>query len=164
VFTDSVASPTNFPFKVARLEGTVSEPEVYAARPRICDLGYLREAYRTPEGTIDYRCSAEPVTVYVSKGGKAENTVGRKCLCNALMANIGHPQARNGKFVEDGMVTSGNDLIGIKRFLPPGASTYTAADVIANLLLGLDSRDGSSQDGSSQDESKSVALVPCVPV
>jgi hypothetical protein len=52
------------------------------------------------------------------------------------MANIGHPQARNGKFVEDGMVTSGNDLIGIKRFLPPGASTYTAADVIANLLLG----------------------------
>jgi nitronate monooxygenase len=140
VFTDLVASPTNFPFKVARLEGTVSEPEVYAARPRICDLGYLRESYRTPEGTIDYRCSAEPVTVYVSKGGKAENTVGRKCLCNALMANIGHPQARNGKFVEDGMVTSGNDLIGIKRFLPPGASTYTAADVIANLLLGARAR------------------------
>ena len=56
------------------------------------------------------------------------------------MANIGHPQARNGKFVEDGMVTSGNDLIGIKRFLPPGASTYTAADVIANLLLGARAR------------------------
>jgi nitronate monooxygenase len=137
VFTDSVASPTNFPFKVAQLEGTVSEPESYAARPRICDLGYLREAYRTPEGAIDYRCSAEPVTVYVSKGGKAENTVGRKCLCNALMANIGHPQARNGKFVEDGMVTSGNDLVGIKRFLPPGASTYTAADVVRNLMLGV---------------------------
>ena len=34
VFTDSVASPTNFPFKVARLEGTVSEAEVYSARPR----------------------------------------------------------------------------------------------------------------------------------
>ena len=90
------------------------------------------------------------------------------------MANIGHPQARNGKFVEDGMVTSGNDLIGITRFLQPGASTYTAADVIRNLLLGLDSRDGSSQDGSSQDgssqdgssqdESKSVALPPCVSV
>ena len=115
-------------------------------------------------GTIDYRCSAEPVTIYVSKGGKVENSLGRKCLCNALMANIGHPQARNGKFVEDGMVTSANDLIGIKRFLPPGASTYTAADVIANLLLGLDSHDGSSQDGSSQDESKSVALLPCVSV
>jgi nitronate monooxygenase len=143
---------------VAQLEGTVSEPEIYSARPRICDLGYLREAYRTPEGTIDYRCSAEPVTIYVSKGGKAENTVGRKCLCNALMANIGHPQARNGKFVEYGMVTSGNDLIGIKRFLQPGASTYAAADVVQNLLLGLD-----SCDGSSQDWNMSVGL-PCVPV
>jgi nitronate monooxygenase len=159
VFTDSVASPTNFPFKVAQLEGTVSEPEIYSARPRICDLGYLRESYRTPTGEIDYRCSAEPVSVYASKGGKAENTVGRKCLCNALMANIGHPQARNGKFVEDGMVTSGNDLTGIKRFLRPGASTYTAADVVRDLLLGVDSRDGSSQDGS-----KSVAPLPCVPV
>ena len=94
VFTDPLASPTGFPFKAAQLEGTVSEREVYLARPRICDLGYLREAYRTAEGTIDYRCAGEPVTVYLSKGGKVENTVGRKCLCNALMANIGHPQVR----------------------------------------------------------------------
>jgi len=140
VFTDSVASPTNFPFKVARLEGTVSEHEVYSARPRICDLGYLRESYRTPMGTIDYRCSAEPVTIYVSKGGKAENTEGRKCLCNALMANIGHPQARNGKLVENGMVTSGNDLTRITRFVRPGTSTYTAADVIADLMVGVSPR------------------------
>ena len=65
VFTDPLASPTNFPFKVAQLEGSMSEQDVYLARPRICDLGYLREAYRTPEGTIDYRCSGEPVTIYV---------------------------------------------------------------------------------------------------
>ena len=31
---------------------------------------------------------------YVAKGGKVEETVGRKCLCNALMANIGHGQTR----------------------------------------------------------------------
>ena len=68
VFTDPLASPTKFPFKAVRLAGTVSEPEVYAARPRICDLGYLREAYRTPEGTVGYRCAAEPVSVYLSKG------------------------------------------------------------------------------------------------
>ena len=140
VFTDPAASPTNFPFKVAQLEGTLSEHEIYSARPRICDLGYLREAYRTPTGTIDYRCSAEPVTTYVSKGGKVENTVGRKCLCNALMANIGHPQTRNGKYVENGMVTSGNDLTGITRFLPPGATTYTATDVVAILMSCVDSR------------------------
>ena len=32
VFTDPLASPTGFPFKVARLEGTNSEPAMYAER------------------------------------------------------------------------------------------------------------------------------------
>ena len=138
VITDPVASPTSFPFKVARLEGSLSEDHVCSARPRICDLGYLREAYRTPSGTIDYRCSAEPVTTYVSKGGTLENTVGKKCLCNALLANIGHPQVRNGKYTEQALITSGNDLTGIARFLSAGASSYTAADVIAKLMTGFD--------------------------
>jgi nitronate monooxygenase len=140
VFTDPAASPTNFPFKVAQLEGTLSEFDIYAARPRICDLGFLREAYRTPTGMIDYRCSAEPVTTYVSKGGKVENTVGRKCLCNALMANIGHPQTRNGKYTELPLITSGNDLTQIARFLSPGTSTYSAADVVAKLMTGVGPR------------------------
>jgi len=135
VFTDPVASPTSFPFKVAQLEGSLSEEEVYSARPRICDLGYLREAYGTPSGIIDYRCSAEPVTTYLSKGGKLEHTQGKKCLCNALMANIGHPQVRNGKYTELALITSGNDLTGIDRFLPEGSTTYTAGDVVRKLLL-----------------------------
>ena len=134
VFTDPVASPTSFPFKVAQLEESLSEDAVYSARPRICDLGYLREAYRTPSGTIDYRCSAEPVTTYLSKGGKLESTVGKKCLCNALMANIGHAQVRNGKYTEQALITSGNDLTGIDRFLLEGSMTYTAGDVIQRLL------------------------------
>ena len=134
VFTDPLASPTGYPFKAAELEGTVSEREDYLARPRICDLGYLREAYRTAAGTIDYRCAGEPVTLYVSKGGKVENTVGRKCLCNALLANIGHPQVRGGKYVERGLVTSGDDLSEIPSFLPPNRPVYNAADVIAKLL------------------------------
>jgi nitronate monooxygenase len=134
VFTDPLASPTNFPFKVAQLEGSMSEQDVYLARPRICDLGYLREAYRTPEGTIGYRCPGEPVTTYVSKGGKPENTVGRKCLCNSLVANIGHPQIRKGRHVERGLVTAGDDLTEIARFLPSNTLAYTAADVIVRLL------------------------------
>ena len=134
VFTDPVASPTSFPFKVAELEGSLSEEVVYSARPRICDLGYLREAYRTTSGEIDYRCSAEPITTYLSKGGKLEPTVGKKCLCNALMANIGHPQVRNGKYTEQALITSGNDLTGIDRFLREGSTTYTAGDVIQRLL------------------------------
>jgi nitronate monooxygenase len=134
VFTDPVASPTGFPFKVVQLEASLSQPEVYGARPRICDVGYLREAYRTAEGQIGYRCAAEPPTVYVSKGGKLDDTVGRKCLCNALLANIGHAQVRNHKHVELGLVTSGDELSAIARFLPRAATSYSAADVLSELL------------------------------
>jgi nitronate monooxygenase len=134
VFTDSAASPTSFPFKIAQLEGSLSDDRIVQARPRICDLGYLREAYRTPSGVIGYRCPAEPVSTYVSKGGRREDTVGKKCLCNALVANIGHPQVRNGGYTERPLITSGNDLIAIDRFLPAGASSYTASDVIAHIM------------------------------
>ena len=134
VFTDPLASPTGFPFKAAQLQGTLSEAEVYLARPRICDLGYLRETYRTEEGGIEYRCAGEPLSVYLSKGGEEEKTVGRKCLCNALMANIGNAQVRGGKYVEKGLVTSGDDLGEVRTFLPPARPAYTAADVVAKLL------------------------------
>jgi nitronate monooxygenase len=138
VVTDCLASPTGFPFKVAQLEGSLSEHEVYLARPRICDLGYLREAYRTAEGMIDYRCPGEPETIYVSKGGKPEDAVGKKCLCNALVATIGHPQVRSGKYKERGLVTSGNDLPLIRRFRPASGSTYSAADVVTELMDGCE--------------------------
>src|SRR5204863_10074543 len=90
VATDSVASPTNFPFKVVGFDGTISDDDVYAARPRICDLGYLRESYRTPEGTVGFRCPAEPPSLYVAKGGNVEDTYGKKCLCNSLLATVGY--------------------------------------------------------------------------
>lgn len=134
VFTDPLASPTGFPFKVAQLEGTASDSTVYAERPRICDLGYLREAYRMEDGSIGYRCAAEPVSVYLSKGGNLEDTVGRKCVCNGLMANIGQAQIRSGKHLESGLVTMGDDIISVSQFLRPGKNTYTAADVIETIL------------------------------
>jgi len=137
VFTDPHASPTGFPFKVARLPGTMSEPDIVEARPRICDLGFLREAYRQEDGTIGFRCPAEPVNVYVSKGGAVDATSGRKCICNALVASAGFPQVRAGKYVESGIITAGDDLAGIARFIPPGAADYTAADVVTALLSGI---------------------------
>ncbi len=137
VFTDPVASPSGFPFKVVRLAGTISDESVYLDRPRICDLGYLREAYRTPDGEIDFRCSSEPLSIYVSKGGSEKDTVGRRCICNALIATAGAPQTRaKGRIVEAGIVTSGDDLTGIARFLRPGSTSYTADDVIRVLLSG----------------------------
>jgi nitronate monooxygenase len=134
VFTDPLASPTGFPFKVVQVEGSLSEEAEYAARPRICDLGYLREAFRTPDGGLDYRCAAEPVSLYVAKGGHEENTTGRKCLCNSLLADIGLPQFRNGKRVEGGLVTSGDYLPEVARFIPESGTPYYARDVVATLL------------------------------
>lgn len=134
VLTDALASPTGFPFKVVQAAGTIAEPGVYEARARICDLGYLREAYRRADGSIDYRCPAEPINVYVSKGGERSETVGRKCICNALVATGGHPQMRAGRHVEAPIVTSGDDLPGIERFMPAGAAAYRAADVVETLL------------------------------
>ena len=133
IFTDPVASPTGFPFKVAKMEGTLSEPEVYAARPRRCDLGYLRQVYKKEDGSLGYRCPGEPVDDYVKKGGAAEETVGRKCLCNALMATIGLAQQQADGYLERPIVTSGDDLKKIARFLKERQTSYSAKDVIAYL-------------------------------
>ena len=133
VTTDPLASPTSFPFKVAPLAGTVSEAAVYEKRARVCDLGYLREAYRTESGTVGFRCPAEPVAAYVAKGGALADTVGRRCVCNALVANIGLGQTR-GRSVEPGLVTAGDDLAGLGRYMPEHGTRYTAADVIARIL------------------------------
>lgn len=134
VYTDPLASPTGFPFKVAQLEGTSSAFNIYQERKRVCDLGYLREPYAAADGKIGYRCAAEPVENYVAKGGKIEETAGRKCLCNALLANIGHAQTRKDESVEPALVTVGDDLNTIAQFLAPGQDSYGAADVVANLL------------------------------
>lgn len=136
VRTDPMASPTGFPFKVAQMPATVADEEVYASRPRICDLGYLREAYRTSDGSIGFRCAAEPVSVYVDKGGARQDTVGRKCICNALMATAGLPQIRAGKHLEAGIITSGDALADIGQFLTPGATSYSAADVVRVISRG----------------------------
>jgi nitronate monooxygenase len=134
VYTDPLASPTGFPFKVAQLEGTSSAFQIYQERKRVCDLGYLREPYAVGDDKIGYRCSAEPVENYVAKGGKIEDTVGRKCLCNALLANVGHAQARKDDTVEPALVTVGDDLNSIADFIKPGRDSYSAADVVENLL------------------------------
>ncbi len=134
VLTDATASPTGFPFKVVAVEGTLSDAPVYAARQRICDAGYLRQVYRKPDGTLGYRCPAEPVDQYIKKGGDERETVGRKCICNALFGTIGLGQVDKQGRVEPAIVTAGDDIRHLGRFLPPGQQTYTAADVLKVLL------------------------------
>lgn len=134
IFTDPLASPTGFPFKVAALEGSLSDPKVYEQRRRICDLGSLRQPYRRADGKIGYRCSGEPVAAYVAKGGKEEDTIGRKCLCNALISNVGMPQRLSDGSEEQYLITMGDDLTAIGRFCSLDHPDFSAADVVRVLL------------------------------
>jgi len=134
VKTDPFASPTGFPFKVVEVEDTNALEETYLKRKRICDLGYLREAYRKENGKLGYRCPSEPVDDYVKKGGKIEDTKGRKCLCNGLVATLGLGQKRRHGDIELPIVTAGDDLKFIARFLKKDEIIYSAIDVLKTIL------------------------------
>lgn len=129
VFTDPFASPTGYPFKVVHMKHDPDDAR-RDARERVCDLGYLRVPYQTPQGTIGYRCAAEPVDQYVAKGGNAADTEGRRCLCNGLLANLGLGQRREGGLVEPPLLTSGSDLDDLRSLLD-GRTRYTAAEVVS---------------------------------
>jgi NAD(P)H-dependent flavin oxidoreductase YrpB (nitropropane dioxygenase family) len=120
------------------MDHTHSDQATYEARSRICDLGYLRHAYRKENGKIGWRCPSEPIDDYVSKGGSLEDTVGRKCVCNGLMANIHLGQIQQNGDLEKPLITCGDDVAGIARFLKPGETTYSALDVIEYLLADTD--------------------------
>lgn len=132
VRTDAYASPTGYPFKIVEWSGN---PAAGVTRARACDLGYLRVAYRDEHGRIGYRCAAEPVDAFVKKGGAIDDTVGRRCLCNALMANVGLAQVRDDGTIEPPLLTSGDDLPALAAFLR-GRAHYSAGDVIDYLLAG----------------------------
>ena len=75
----------------------------------------------------------EPEATFVAKGGQLAETVGRRCLCNSLMATVGHAQVRANGTLEPPLVTGGDDLKHLADFL--GARThYSAGDVIDWLL------------------------------
>jgi NAD(P)H-dependent flavin oxidoreductase YrpB (nitropropane dioxygenase family) len=131
VRTDVLASPTGFPFKVARVVDTLSDPTVYAERQRLCDLSYLRRPYQTPEGDVGYRCPGEPAHMYVRKGGDVADTAGRTCLCNALSSNIGLGQTRRDGYVEPPLLTLGSDIDGLQTIAADHHEGWTAADVVA---------------------------------
>jgi NAD(P)H-dependent flavin oxidoreductase YrpB (nitropropane dioxygenase family) len=134
VFTDPRASSSGYPFKVVSLPETMSEESEYMRRPRVCDLGYLRSAYRAPNGSVGFRCPAEPEDDYVKKGGERAETANRKCLCNGLLATVGYPQVRESGYVEAPLVTAGNELNAIREFIKSPQAGYSAADVLDSLL------------------------------
>ncbi|HHU36786.1 MAG TPA: nitronate monooxygenase [Treponema sp.] len=130
VFTHPSASPTGYPFKLGVLDGTLSESEVYKKRTPLCNMGYLRELFKTPEGTIGYRCSAENKKAYVKKGGKLERTDEARCLCNALLANIGLGMKYASSYLEEPLLTVGTHLESLKELIQQVGLDYSSKDVI----------------------------------
>ncbi len=138
ILTDPRASPTGYPFKLVDVDSIDSQDD---DRERVCDLGYLRSAYRTASGGVGYRCAAEPVDTYVAKGGDLADTVGRRCLCNGLVADVGHPQLRTDGRVELPLLTSGDTLLAMREFVN-GRTSYRAIDVIDYVLSSTTARHG----------------------
>lgn len=134
VRTDPHASPTGFPFKVLQLVDTLSDQLVFEARRKICNLGYLRQLYKREDGTIGYRCPAERLESFARKGGTVdETTSGKRCLCNALFATIGHPTEYDDGYLERALVTLGTYLENIRSLLRISPD-FTARDVIDYIL------------------------------
>jgi len=134
VFTDPVASPTGFPFKIIQGGPETAIPVCGEGRSRICDLGYLRHLFRKPDGGVGYRCPSEPVGDYLRKGGSEEETVGRQCVCNGLISTLGLGQLVADGSTEKPLLTGGDDAVAVARFLEPGKTSYCAQDVIDRLL------------------------------
>lgn len=134
VFTDPLASPTGFPFKVMQISESLSDQGTYLERSRICDLGYLRHAYKREDDTLGWRCPAEPQDQYLKKGGNTDDLTGRKCVCNGLMANIGLGQVQKVGGLEKPLVTAGDDFTMIQKLLGDNKTSYSAVDVLNYLL------------------------------
>ncbi|MCP5523357.1 MAG: hypothetical protein H7A46_17615 [Verrucomicrobiales bacterium] len=82
-FTDPVASPTGFPFKVVQLDGTLSDGRDTRSAGGfvtsvICaiSIGVTTEPWVSVPGGAGGGLPEE--------GGRLEDTVGRKCVCNGL--------------------------------------------------------------------------------
>ncbi len=134
VFNDPRISPTGFTFKVARIPGTIGDSVVYKSRIRICDLGGLIQPYLRKNGTVGYRCPAEPEKAYILKGGQIEDTVGRGCLCNGLSSTVKLGQRLPQGLIEPSIVTQGQNLDFLQYLMCDEDDDYSVEDVFNHLL------------------------------
>jgi NAD(P)H-dependent flavin oxidoreductase YrpB (nitropropane dioxygenase family) len=124
----SMRSPTGYPFMVAQLPGTLSDPEIYRSRERSCSICALRKP-NLKDGVIVEYCPAEPEDQYEKKGGKLEDAADALCLCNALLATIGL-----GNPGEPPVVTMGQDVSFLRSLMWKETDSYNAEDAIRYLL------------------------------
>jgi NAD(P)H-dependent flavin oxidoreductase YrpB (nitropropane dioxygenase family) len=142
VVTSATASSTGYPFKVAQLEGTLSDEEVYKGRKPVCDLGFLCDSH-IKDGKVIFSCPAEPVDKHLKKGGQLADTIARLCLCNGLLATVGLGQVRINRatgeeYHEPPVFTLGDGVNEAVRGIAGdrGYPRFWAKDVLAWLRTG----------------------------
>ena len=133
VRTDHRASPTGFPFKVVELPGTIGMSETFAARPKLCDLGYLRSNTITEDGKVISKCASEPEKPFLRKGGAESEIDGRLCLCNGLLATVGLGQERADGYQEAPLLTLGATTTDVEQMLKLHPDGWSAVDVLEML-------------------------------
>ncbi len=136
IFKDPDFSPTGYPFNVARLPDTLSEPDVLERQVRVCSQGALVTPYRKDDGSFGYRCPSEPIEDYVRKGGKREDTDGKGCICKGLMFNTGLidvSRNHHGQAPEAPVVTLGVDLSFLPHVMENENSGYSALSALQYL-------------------------------
>jgi len=126
VETSNRLSSTGYPFKFVPLPGTLTDPDVYEARKRICNKGYLvKSTIVVDSDGVEqeaYICPGMPEKQYAKLGGDVQDTVGRHCLCNALLATGGL-----GDEGEPPIVTLGKEGASI-------TSRISARDIVEDIL------------------------------
>jgi len=132
--TEPHFSATGFPIKIVTMSGTATDTELFEGRQRHCDLGYLRTPFKRDSGSIGFRCSAEPIKTFAFKGGDTREAEGVRCLCNALLANIGLGQVRWGSYHEPALITLGSDVSGCCEIWAIKGRRWSSREAIEYLL------------------------------
>jgi hypothetical protein len=111
-------------------------------------------------------CAWQPVKDWVRKGGEVEATIGRKCLCNGLMADAGVPQLspfkREGedeRYLEEILVTMGDDVNAAKQFAKLGEDgrwSYSATEVVDYIVSEWEAAGG--ENGGEAMEAAGVVV------
>ncbi len=125
-------SPTHFPFKVAKHDGTLSESDVFEKEKRGCYFGCLVTFFINDEGIIDSRCPAEPIDSFYLKGGKQEDALETRCLCRGLFENVG---LGIGNIKQPALFTLGEELSFLERLMYNSEDNYTVDDVCTKIFL-----------------------------
>lgn len=136
IITDPHASPSGFPFKTVLLPDTLASKRIFNERNQMkpyCDMGRLRSLRKNPNGSVSLFCPAAP-QLKDKDYSNFKNVLHHRCLCNALLANIGLGQIRDGKYQEPDLVTLGLDLSFIRYLMENEDDSYSVRETLHYLF------------------------------